>query len=199
MNAQTQFRLFVALATPEEIKDQIEQAQAELRRAVGEARVRWTVREQFHLTLKFLGDVAEPKVEPLAAALQVACCKFSPLHLRAAKVGFFPNLRAPRVAWIGVEDAQQQLPRLHEAIEAAVREYTTEPTEERFAGHITVGRIKSIWKPEAEALGKAAGKMADRCFGQWTATEVELIRSVLSSEGASYTTLAAVPFLGHSA
>ena len=157
--------------------------------------MRWTTREQFLVTLKFLGDVAEPQVEPLVAALERACREFSAVHLRVAKVGFFPNPRAPRVAWVGVEDAPPQLPRLHQAIEQAVREFPTEPAEERFAGHITVGRIKSIWKPEAEALGKAAATMADRCFGQWTATEAELIRSVLSSEGARYTTLATVPFL----
>ena len=98
------FRLFIAVTIPEEIKAKIEEAQAELRRALPAHGVRWTRREQFHLTLRFLGDVDAARVEPLGEAIRAVCRGFGPLHLRAERVGFFPDLRYPRVVWVGVQD-----------------------------------------------------------------------------------------------
>ena len=190
------FRLFIALAIPDEVKARMEAAQADLRRALPERSVRWARREQFHLTLRFLGDVEAARVEALGEALRAACRGFGALHLRAERVGFFPDQRYPRVVWVGVQDQAEQLPRLQEAVERAAREYTTEEKEERFTGHVTLARIKGIKRPEAEALGKAAAGMAERLFGQWTAYQVELMRSELLPQGARYTSLAAIPLAG---
>jgi 2'-5' RNA ligase len=191
MAESERFRLFIAVTLPEEVKAQIEAAQAELRRALPGPGVRWTRREQFHLTLMFLGDVDVARVQPLEEAIRAACRGFSALPLRAERVGFFPDLRYPRVVWAGVQDQAGQLLRLQQAVDAATRDFTTEQKEERFSGHITLARIKAIKRPEAEALRQAAAGMAERLFGQWTAGEVELMRSVLSPQGARHTSLAA--------
>jgi 2'-5' RNA ligase len=191
-----QFRLFIAVTIPEEVKAKIAAAQAELHRVLPEGAVRWTRREQFHLTLKFLGGVDAARVEALGEAIRAACRGFSPLPLRAERVGFFPDLHRPRVIWVGVQDQAEQLPRLQAAVERATREYATEEREERFAGHVTLARIKGIKRPEAEALGKAAAGMADRLFGQWTAYQVELMRSELLPQGARHSILASVTLAG---
>ena len=187
------FRLFIAVSVPEEIKNEIEKAQAELRRAAPEARVRWTTRQQFHLTLKFLGGVEAERCEALSQALRGAVRGFTPMRLRAEKTGFFPDNRFPRVVWVGVSDATGQLLRLQRAVEDAVRDFTAEKPEAGFAGHVTLGRIKGIRRPEAEALARAAAVMGDRLFGEWPAAEIEIIRSELTPKGARYTCLAAVP------
>jgi 2'-5' RNA ligase len=186
------FRLFIAVAIPEAVKAKIAEAQAELRRALSEHGVRWTRREQFHLTLKFLGDVDTARVEALGEAIRAACRGFGVLHLRAERVGFFPDLRYPRVVWTGVNEEAERLTRLRQALDAATRVFTSEQKEERFSGHVTLARIKAIRRPEAEALGKVAAGMADRVFGHWTASQVELMRSVLSPQGASHNALAEI-------
>jgi 2'-5' RNA ligase len=182
----------VAVTIPEGVKAKIEEAQAELRRVLPERAVRWTRREQFHLTLKFLGDVDAARVEALGEAIRAACRGFGALHLRAERVGFFPDLRYPRVVWVGVQDQAEQLPRLQAAVEGATREYTSEAKEERFTGHVTLARIKGIKRPEAEALGNAAAALAERLFGQWTAGQVELMRSELRPQGARHSSLASI-------
>jgi 2'-5' RNA ligase len=187
-----QFRLFVAVTIPEAVKAKIEESQAELRGALPERGARWARREQFHLTLRFLGDVEAARVEPLSEALRAACRSFGALHLRAEGVGFFPNPRHPRVVWVGVRDEAEQLPRLQQAVESATEGSTTEEKEGRFAGHVTLARIKTIRRPEAEALEKAAASMANRLFGQWTAYQIELMRSELLPQGARHSTLAAI-------
>ena len=185
-----QFRLFVAITVPEGVKAKMEEAQAELRRVLPGPNVRWARREQFHLTLRFLGDVDAARVEALGEALSAACRGFGALHLRAEHVGFFPDSRYPRVVWAGVQDEAQQLPRLQQAVADATATFTAEAKEERFTGHLTLARIKGVKRAEAEALGKAAAGMAGRAFGQWTAYQVELMRSELSPHGARHTTIA---------
>jgi len=187
-----QFRLFIAVAIPGEVKAKMEAAQAELRRVLPERSVRWTRREQFHLTLRFLGDVEAARVEALGEALRAACRGFGALHLRAERVGFFPDLRRPRVVWVGVQDQAGQLPRLQAAVELATREYTTEEQEEQFTGHVTLARIKGIKRPEAEALGQGAAGMAERLFGEWPAYQIELMRSQLLPQGARHSTVATI-------
>ena len=186
------FRLFVAVAIPEVVKAKMEEAQAELRRAVPGHGGRWTRREQFHLTLKFLGDVDAARVEALGEAIRAACRGFGALHLRAERVGFFPDLRYPRVVWTGVQDQAERLPRLQQAVDAATRDFTIEQKDERFTGHVTLARIKAIRRPETGALGKAAAGLAEEVFGQWTAGSIELMRSVLSPQGASHSSLATI-------
>ena len=187
------FRLFIALTIPENVKTEIEKAQSELRRALPKDCVRWTKREQFHLTLKFLGNVDAQRVEPLADAVRKACQGFAMLDLRAERIGFFPDLRMPRVVWVGVGDQRQQLPRLQGAVEAAARDFSAEESSERFTGHVTLGRIKTIGRPETEVLARLASGLAATFFGAWRADKIEIMRSQLSPDGARHTTLTTIP------
>jgi RNA 2',3'-cyclic 3'-phosphodiesterase len=198
------WRLFVAISLPEAVKNEIEKTQRELRAALPRGVVRWTKREQFHLTLKFLGDVAELRAAELIEALRTACRHFSALRLRAAGIGFFPDARRPRVIWAGAQDDAGALLRVQQSVEASVKDFATEDSAERrdlppgrrsqeFTGHVTLGRIQRIQRADAEILVKAAARAAGQFFGEWTADTVELIRSELSSAGSRYTTIAAIP------
>lgn len=187
-------RLFLALSLPDLVKAELERAQSTLKRAVGEGSVRWTVREQWHLTLRFLGYVEAASVSALSAAAIQACVPFQPLEMRAQEIGFFPARGLPRVIWAGAQDAAGQLAALQQALQAATLPFTSEPPEARFSGHVTLGRGKSIRRTEAAALQEAANKWRGKPFGVWTAGEVELFRSQLSPHGPAYTSLARFPF-----
>lgn len=192
-NAPEQHRLFIAIEIPDEVKTALEQAQAELRRVLPETTVRWARRDQFHLTLRFLGDVTTQRAEALIAAVRHACQGLPPLQIQAARVGFFPDARFPRVVWAGVRDQEDQLPSLQQSIQAATETFTAEKPEAQFTGHVTLGRIKSLRRPQAEKLVKAAAALTDQAFGAWTAREIAIIRSELTPTGARHTTLVLVP------
>jgi 2'-5' RNA ligase len=196
MTQAGEYRLFVALSVPEEVKNEVWKVQAELRRALVQARVTWTRPEQFHLTLKFLGNVDGERVGELAEAVRGACSGFAPLRLRAEGIGCFPDLRSPRVVWLGVRDALETLPWLQGAIETASGSFTSLQREERFSGHLTLGRIKGIGRLETESLAGHARAMAERLFGQWMADGVRIMRSELSPQGARHTILATVQLEG---
>ena len=196
MSEVERFRLFIAVTIPSEVKARIAETQTELRRVLADRAIRWTRREQFHLTLKFLGDVDASRVEALGEAIRDACRGFGALPLRAGRVGCFPDQRHPRVVWVGVRDQAEHLARLQGAVEVATREYTLEAAGERFAGHVTVARLKGIKRAEAEALARVVTGLAEREFGQWTAYQVELMRSELLPEGARHSTLASFALTG---
>lgn len=186
-------RAFVAIPLPEPVTRELARAQTELREALPRGAVRWTRSGQFHLTLRFLGDVQSNQIDALKGSLRETCARFAALSLRAERIGFFPDQRHPRVIWASVNDRTEQLPRLQDAIEAAVGSFTNEQAEKKFTGHVTLGRCPGIKRPEAETLARLAHGMTDRLFGEWTAREVELVRSELSPVGARYTTLASIP------
>ncbi|MGD0350465.1 MAG: RNA 2',3'-cyclic phosphodiesterase [Verrucomicrobiota bacterium] len=185
-------RLFVAIPMPETVRNEIIGVQQELQRLVSRDAVRWTKPEQFHLTLRFLGDVPVERVSALQEAVNAVCRGSSALHLRAQGVGFFPNARSPRVVWAGVNDGEGRLADLQKKIEGAVGPFAEKPSSEKFAGHVTIGRVKFLKQPDIENLAAHAQAIKDRLFGEWTANEVELIRSDLLPTGAQHSLLAAI-------
>ena len=94
-------RLFVALNFLPPVREALWAATARLRDL--DLPVKWVRGEAVHLTLKFLGDVADERVPELAAALTSAAAGARPLSLALGGFGVFPDFRRPRVVWVGIE------------------------------------------------------------------------------------------------
>jgi 2'-5' RNA ligase len=187
-------RLFIAIPIPEPVRDEVIRVQRELQLLTSRGAVRWTKPDQFHLTLRFLGDVPVAGLEKLRESVNAVCLSAQPLQLRAEGIGFFPNPHSPRVVWVGIDDKEGLLVDLQKRIEAAVRPFAAEPGEKNFSGHVTLGRVKKLKPPDGRKLAAYAQTVKDRTFGEWTAHEIEIIRSELSPGGARHTLLAAVRF-----
>ena len=186
-------RLFIAIAVPLEVRKEIGRAQDQLRRDSRQASIRWTRPEQFHVTLKFLGDVLGEQVEALKTAVSKVCTGFSAIKLSAHGIGFFPSEKRPRVIWAGIENESGQLVELNECIDAAVWSFAPSTKAERFAGHITLGRFKPGFHSAIPKLHERASVLGYRHFGDWQALEVEIVRSKLTSTGALHTAIASCP------
>jgi len=190
------YRLFISLPLPEEVKAEIHRAQHRLQRGLPEQCARWTRSEQLHLTLRFLGKVDVAQVAALSDAIGLTGTSFAPLKLRAERIGCFPNLRVPRVVWIGVGDVENQLANLAEAVVNATAAFSNEAADKKFTGHITIARIRNLKRPEAEILAELVHSMRERVFGEWTADTIELVRSQLSADGARHSCVARLPLRG---
>ena len=186
-------RLFVALSIPDEVKNRIETVQSELRWLLPQKTARWTHREQFHLTLRFLGNVAVNRLDELVAAATTACQSSDCLHLTAGRLGFFPEPRFPQVLWVGVKEEQDQLVSLWAAIELALRPFTEEPAEKDFTGHVTLARLNRLRRPEVDQLTRAAAKYSDVVLGNWTSHSLEVMRSELLPQGSRHIVIAELP------
>jgi RNA 2',3'-cyclic 3'-phosphodiesterase len=156
--------------------------------------LRWARPEQLHLTLQFLGDI-DPDVLPEAGAwLAQACRLHQPFTLSLAGLGFFPNPRRPRVLWVGLGDAVNQLLRLQSDVSEAVAPFGNHREKRAFHPHLTLARVRhgsrvdpGSW-PDASALGGPRSV-------PWIVREVHLMRSELRRAGAHYTILRSVPFV----
>jgi 2'-5' RNA ligase len=189
-------RLFAAISLPEAIKAEVAAVQTKLRRACEHPALRWTPREQWHLTLKFLGAVPSSRLAALTESLAEACAGCRPLILRAEGIGFFPPRGTPRVVWVGVSDREKHLEELQRVIETASVPFTKEEPTKSFTGHVTLARAKELNGPAARKLRATVENLAGTggC-GEWRCAEVELMRSELSAAGARHGCLSRLPLL----
>jgi 2'-5' RNA ligase len=195
--AEQHVRLFVALAVPAEVRASLAGVQRELRNLLPPRAAAWTRPDSIHLTLRFLGSVARARVDALVSTLASAVAGFERLALVAERVGCFPDLRHPRIFWAWVHDAdeRERLINLHQRITTASAEFTQEPAEKRFVGHLTLARFKQITRREADLVAAFAQGALHRRFGAWTAETVDIMASEPASGGSRYTRLAALPLV----
>lgn len=181
---------------PLEVRQEIGRAQGRLKRNSPPGAVRWTQPDQFHITLKFLGDVQAEHVPMLEKSLAPICATSPALQLSARGIGFFPNPHKPRVIWAGASDANGQLSELYRQVDEALRWLAPAERPEKFTGHITLGRFKPGHHAAIPKLVKLASNFHGRYFGDWQAGEVEIVQSELTSTGATHNAIAAFPMAG---
>ena len=185
-------RAFVAMPVPEAVRKEILRAQDDLRGLAGSGEIRWVRPEKMHLTLRFLGAIDPAVLDDLLAALRAACRGFSPFLLEAARTGFFPDARRPRVAWIWLGGQLESLLRLQESLQGATAAFGAPDEGRPFSPHLTLGRIKNLGSRETRALAGGMAELETRSFGSWRADRVELMQSDLHPEGSRYTCLGEV-------
>jgi len=96
-----------------------------------------------HLTLRFLGEIAPARVEPIRASLAPVGSRHAPFVLEISGVGAFPSARAPRVVWAGVGQGREEVERLANDVRAALAPEVSTPAEEPFVPHLTLFRVRT--------------------------------------------------------
>jgi 2'-5' RNA ligase len=171
-------RAFVAVPAPPELCRQL------LAGASPTAGVRWLPPENLHLTVVFLGDVAEDAVPALTQGIAAACREHQPFELRLERVGPAPP-RRPRMIW-GWFAAEPRLTALAEAVAQACSEGAPHARPPRTGHpHVTVARLGRGHRPSA--LGDAPAQ------GELPVCDCRLMSSALSPKGATYAELARLP------
>ena len=184
-------RAFIALETSQDVKQEIRSLQEKLR-TFHDARVTWIRSEGVHLTLKFLGDVKVALLRDIEKLIEDCASRVSPFEVTTTVTGGFPNLRKPRVLWVGL-DGGEQLGQLQMDIDNALSSLGFERERKRFHPHLTIGRVKSF--DRGSELSEYFG---NHDFPQirWLVDRVKLMSSILKSGGAEYRELAGVSLRG---
>jgi 2'-5' RNA ligase len=174
-------RAFVAVDLEPQTVQKIAETIARLRpRTPG---IRWLPPTNFHLTLKFLGDIDEAKVTPIAAALERDLYPFSCFTINAKGLGVFPDLKRPRILWVGLVGGE--LNALASRVEKALVPFGFSAERRAFTPHLTVGRWREF-NGSSKELGDEIEKWRGYDFGRSNVGEVVLFQSVLKPEGAVY-------------
>jgi RNA 2',3'-cyclic 3'-phosphodiesterase len=186
-------RTFIGVDIGKAIRDRAVALQGKLAQTGTE--VKWVEAENIHVTLLFLGEVDEREILSICRAVQDTVGRHEPFSMTVEKVGCFPNLRRPRILWIGVGQGSQELCALHESLEPPLLQLGCYRREERkYSPHITLGRVKSD-RP-AEALSTAIGANAAWRGGEVDVTEILVLSSELTPKGPIYTVLSRAKLKG---
>ncbi|PYO32629.1 MAG: RNA 2',3'-cyclic phosphodiesterase [Gemmatimonadetes bacterium] len=180
--AAARLRLFVALNLPSPVRQALWQTVAPLRERG--LPVKWVRPDGIHLTLKFLGDVAEERAADVRAALGRAAAGARPLPLALGEFGVFPDFQRPRVVWAGIT-ADSRLEILQHRVEQEFAPLGF-PTEARpFRPHVTLGRAAREARPR-DFAGLEAALGALQFEATVVVESVDLMQSTLESAGAVY-------------
>jgi RNA 2',3'-cyclic 3'-phosphodiesterase len=181
-------RLFVGVTPPASALAELEDAVAPLRAAAPE--LRWTGTSAWHLTLAFLGEVAEHVLPALETRLERAARRHPGQRLAIAGGGAFPSARKAQVLWAGFSADAEALAGLAASVAAGARRAGAAPSDERrkYRPHLTLARCRV--PADVSALTGALARFAGT---PWTADSIHLIRSQLSAGQPRYEDLASFP------
>src|SRR5436190_6988976 len=131
-------RLFVAIRVPAQVQRALA-AEQRLLSGTG-ADLRWVRPESIHLTLVFLGNVAEEREPAIEEALQATAVEVPPFHLALRGLGTYPPRGRPRVLWAGLAGGLDALHALQQGIDRRLRQANFTLEERAFRPHVTLGR-----------------------------------------------------------
>jgi 2'-5' RNA ligase len=177
-------RAFVAVFPPPEVGETLARA---ARKLPVSGEVRWVRPANVHLTLKFLGDVAEADLSRVAEVLEAVRERHEPFEVELSGFGAFPSARKARIFWAGIGKGAERLRTLAHDVEVSLERLGFEREARPYTPHLTLGRARgrpaSLDASEASAPGARFG-----------VRRMELMESVLGGSGAAYSTVAAYPF-----
>jgi len=176
-------RCFVAVELPPSIRQEI----GLLHSRIATEGLRLVRPDLVHITLKFLGDVPQGRVDAVEQAL--GAVKAAPFPVRIKGIGAFPG-RSVRVLWLGLEGDFQGL---HRGIEKALEPLGFSPEERGFSPHVTLGRVGS---PNVETSRQIQSRMSELSgldLGGFTVGRFYLKKSTLTPGGPIYEDLAEFP------
>jgi 2'-5' RNA ligase len=187
-----QIRSFIAIELPEEVRRGLAKLRSELERTEHRF-VKWVDPDSIHLTLKFLGNIPFKQVAEVSKAIEEAAQGIPPFHLEISGLGAFPNLKQPRVLWVGIGGEIDTLLRLQQNIDSALASLGFAKEERPFMPHLTLARVRQGASPmERRNFGELAMSASFEASYPIDAKAVSLMRSQLTPEGAIYTCLSMV-------
>ena len=183
-------RLFIALELPDLVKRAAGEVIAGLKTAGAD--VKWVRPELMHVTLKFLGDVEPERAKAIGPALVEACRGAGPLELFPDGAGSFPARGRPKVVWLGLGGAREELVNLSQRVYSSMERIGFEPEARPFSPHLTLGRMRRGKKgakggPQGAAeLKRELAGFIDYRGPDFTVGKVALIKSTLKPAGPVY-------------
>jgi 2'-5' RNA ligase len=185
-------RLFVGIALPPVVSDALERIRQQFEPRSGpsgsDPALRWSAPESWHVTLQFLGAVADDRAACVCEQLKTV--RAAPASVRIEGLGFFERAG---VFWPGVVLTPELLA-LQQLVTAAMRHCGFIPEDRAYSPHITLARAKGRGGAKAlQPLQKSLEKNKPQLRAEFTAEECLLYESFPGPEGSKYEIRARFP------
>lgn len=184
-------RLFIAVDLSKSLKEKLSALQEKLK--ASSADVKWVEKQNLHITLKFLGEVPESRLEEIRQKLEAVSKEHDAFKVEIAGSGGFPGLKSIRVVWAGIKDGVEYLARLIKNIENKMEELGFPKEERVFKGHLTLGRTRS--PKNKEKLHELLIKEQEINMGTEAVEKITLFQSILSKKGPEYKVVREFPLM----
>ena len=173
-------RCFIALPVSAEVKAEAAKIQAKITRENPGAVVKWTEPENFHLTLKFLGEISEAEAERVKNILVELAGRHNAFSCGLKRFSGFPNLKQPNVLVIELEGGEKEGRELWQDLDAALTSAGFVFEDEKpWRPHLTLGRVKDGARfSNLEKISVAPVS--------WTIDNLEFFKSTLTPAGPKY-------------
>jgi 2'-5' RNA ligase len=181
-------RSFIAIDISQEIQINIHNLIAKLKKET-QCPIGWVNARNVHITLKFLGDIYQEDVQGIRRAINDISKTKKAFQILIGGLGVFPNLKRPRVIWIGCQfdDSGMDLQR---SIEMALQNEGYETEKRKFHPHLTIGRVRNnASNKDLQAFANLYDRYKNSDMGGMQAMKFHLYRSDLLPRGAKYTVL----------
>lgn len=181
-------RTFIAIELPQEVKDSLSQLQNQLKTTGAD--VKWVEPQNIHLTLKFLGDIDEEKLDKVKTILEDTAKNKHNYLLRLSSVGAFPKINYPRVIWVGADLGDNETREIAKILEEKISTIGIPKENRPFSSHITIGRVKSSLNRQklVQNLDASVNKLSGRNLEFWV-NKITLFKSTLTPKGPLYEAL----------
>lgn len=183
-------RTFISIELTDKIKDNIEKVISRLKEQL--APINWVEKKNLHVTLKFLGNVEENDLGSLEDCVKQCTKGFKPFELSFAGIGAFPDLKHPRVLWIGTDVGGDKAKELADNVECEVSKKGFREEERDFSPHLTIGGIKG--KIDLAPLEGFISQHKDTGFGSVTVDRISIMKSTLKRTGPVYEEIKQISF-----
>lgn len=180
-------RLFIAIELPEEIRNLLANLQSQLK--TSGADVKWVEPQNIHLTLKFLGEVDDHKLNEVIRIIEYITENINPFYIHLYSLGAFPKMNFPRVIWVGIDKGDVQAKEIAKSLEEKMAKIGIPRENRPFSSHITIGRVRSAFNRDklAKNLDNLAYNFAE--IPEFLVTKITLFKSTLTPKGPIYEAL----------
>jgi 2'-5' RNA ligase len=177
-------RTFVAIFPPQDVQEALFRAAQNLStsrdfRLVGQ--------EKIHLTLKFLGDVAEEDIDTIEKALQPISEGHDPFEVSTSGFGAFPSEKKARILWTGIEQGSEHLCTVAEDVENLLAPTGLERENRPYVPHLTLGRTRAR-RTKLDTSETPPPTL------RFTVRGIDLVQSAPGKTGVTYSILATYQF-----
>ena len=178
-------RLFVGVTLGDAVVGAALDAAEQLRRQLPTGFVaRWVPRENMHLTVRFIGHVAEAGVPSLLDVLRPSL-PLDPFDVALGSCGAFPPSGPPRVIWIGIDAGFESLRAMHEEFDRRVEALGYVSEKRPFTVHLTLARVTHAPPASARRVREAVAAYRPQP-ARWHVDGATIFESRLSPKGPTY-------------
>ena len=186
----TKIRTFIAVELPNDLKMETDKLIVGLKSLADG--VRWVRAANLHFTLRFLGDIEQSMIPVLEEHIKEHLADIKPFSIKLSGIGCFPNMRRPRVVWVGADGEIETMKILTQKVESACCKTGFDKADKPFSAHLTIGRVK-----HQQGLEQLVDTLQKTEFDteSFEVSEVVIFKSDLSPRGPTYTSLGKIELI----